>query len=231
MPPSTTASTQTTGAGQLYPEDWNDDFSVIRFQIKQIISQMETMTPVKVTAVHAGSGSPPGLGTVDVQLLVSLVDGSGNVIQQGQVFGIPYMRVQSGSWAIIADPAANDFGFIIAASRDMSNVMKTPGVQPPGSYRKFSFSDGVFVPAPYGQAAPAATMWLKSDGTLQLTTQDGVVIKSDGSGNLQMTCTTLKVTGAITATGGITAGFGGADSVTLQHHVHAGNNIPPTAGT
>ena len=37
--------------------------------------------------------------------------------------------------------------------------------------------------------------------------------------------------GNLTVTGSVTAGAGGADSVTLQGHKHPANNTPPTAGT
>ena len=171
-------------AGQMFPEDFANDYAVTAFLIRQALAEMETCTPVQVKAVHAGSGSPPGGGTVDVQLLLSLLDGNGNATKQGVVYGLPYFRNQSGQWAICADPAAGDYGFIICASRDISNVTKTPGMANPGSFRTHSFSDGFFMPCPFSGAAPAATMWLKTDGSLQLTTKDGVVIKSDGSGNL-----------------------------------------------
>jgi hypothetical protein len=41
---------------------------------------------------------------------------------------------------------------------------------------------------------------------------------------------TLTVTGALTASGGITSGEGSSDLVTLQHHTHAANGEPPTPG-
>lgn len=175
------------GAGQLYPQDYADDFAVINFIVRQIIAEMETCTPVSVKAVHAGTGTPPAGGTVDVQLLVSLVDGSANVQKQGVVYGLPYFRMQSQNWAIVADPAVGDFGFIVSASRDISNVVKTPGQANPGSYRQHSFSDGFFIPCSFNTAAPQAYAWFKSDGSVNITTKDGIVISSDGSGNLTVT--------------------------------------------
>jgi hypothetical protein len=189
-------------AGQLFPEDWANDYAVTAFLIRQALAEMETCTPVQITAVNAGSGSPPAGGTVDVQLLVSLLDGNGNATKQGIVHGLPYFRLQSGMWAICADPAVGDFGFIVCASRDISNVTKTPGMANPGSFRMHSFSDGFFLSCPFSGAAPAATIWLKSDGSLQLTTQDGVVIKSDGSGYL--TINDGHSNSIVTASGGIT---------------------------
>ena len=41
---------------------------------------------------------------------------------------------------------------------------------------------------------------------------------------------TLNATGDLTVTGGVTAGQGGADQVTLQHHTHSGG-AAPTPGT
>lgn len=179
-------NTQTSG-GQMFPEDYQDDFSVINFIARQIVAEMETCTPVQIKAVHAGSGSPPAGGTVDVQLLVSLLDGNGNASKQGVVYGLPYFRMQSQNWALVMDPAVGDFGFIVCASRDISNVVKTPGQANPGSYRSHSFSDGFFIPCSFSTAAPAAYAWFKSDGSLNINTKDGIVISSDGSGNLTVT--------------------------------------------
>jgi phage baseplate assembly protein gpV len=150
------------------------------------------------------------------------------------------------------EPAVGDFGFIVCCSRDISNVVKTPGQANPGSFRTHSFSDGFFVPCSFNKAAPGGSVWLKTDGSLQLTTKDGVVIKSDGSGNLTITTqgnTTLNasggavditattttfhgdvaVTGKVTANGEVTAN-NGASKVTLTQHRHSANNTPPTPG-
>lgn len=223
------AAAGSIGAGQQGPTDSNTDFEVVAFMIAQKLALLEIMIPVQVIAVHAGQGSPPAAPTVDVQLLVSQLDGAGNVSSSGQVSGLSCLRLQGGPWAIIVDPAVNDFGFIIGASRDTSNVVGSPGINPPGSLRKYSYSDAVYIGGILN-AVPAAYIWLKSDGTLKLVTKDGVVVQSDGSGNLSITGN-VNVTGSITATGEITRGFGGSDSVTLGQHTHPGNNLPPRPGT
>lgn len=223
---------QNLAATYLDPEDIVDDISVLRFSIKQLIAKMETMVPVSVVAVQPGSGSPPAAGTVTVMPLLTMLDGDGNATQPTNISNIPYFRLQGGPWAVVCDPAVGDQGFIVSSYRDISNVVKNPGggVQNPGSYRRYSFSDGVYVGGAMNKT-PAATLWLKPDGTFVLTTKDGVVIKSDGSGNLDATCTTMAVTGNITATGSIIAGFGGADQVGLQTHHTASFGTPPTPGT
>jgi hypothetical protein len=215
------------GAGQMYPLDSTDEFSMLSFIIRQMIAEMETCTPVQVVAIHPGSGTPPAVGTVDVQLLVSQIDGSGNAQKQGIVYGVPYMRMQGGPWAIVIEPAAGDFGFIVSASRDISNVVKNPGQQNPGSYRQHSFSDGFYIGGAMNKS-PTAYAWFKPDGTFQITDKNGVMLQTDPSGN-------LKLTGNLQVTGSITAGFGGADQIGLQTHKHVDSTghftTAPVVGT
>jgi hypothetical protein len=176
-----TSASGTVGAGQLDPEDSNSDFHVMMFMIAQQIALLETMMPVQVHAVHLGSGSPPTAGTVDVQPLVSLLDGSGNAASRGIVYGVPFYRMQGASWAIVCDPAAGDFGYIVSASRDTSNVVKSPGIQNPGSFRQYSFSDGVYVGGCLN-AVPPASVWLKADGSFTIKDKFGNQIVSSSTG-------------------------------------------------
>ena len=224
------------GAGQQVPQDSDSEFTVANFIVRQIMAELETMTPVQVVAVHPGQGTPPKAGTVDVQLLVSLLDGAGNAVQQGIVSGVPYFRLQGGQWAIVCDPAVKDFGYIVSASRDISNVVKSPGIANPASYRKYSFSDSIYMGGCFN-AVPVAWVWCKSDGTLNIQDAKGNTLSSSASG--WALGGNLAVTGSITATQEITRGFGGADQVTVGQHTHTGTDThgdtleinPPTAGT
>lgn len=67
-----------------------------------------------------------------------------------------------------------------------------------------------------------------SKTTLNLTDAGITITANNGTG-------TIAITGNLTATGGITAGFGTGDSVTLQHHEHptapSGPVSPPMPGT
>ena len=119
-----------------------------------------------------------------------------------------------------------------------------------GRRRRYNLADGVYVGGLLN-AVPAATLWLKTDGTLNLTDAKGNVLSTSSSGfvftgNVEVNGTLkvddletgsdgLNVTGAITATGNITAGYGGADQVGVQTHEHptaaTGSPSPPTPGT
>lgn len=216
------------GYGQETPWDDSSDFNVIAFIVKQMIARMETMRPVKVVAVHS-NGVAAAPGTVDVLPLVNQVDGNSNPTEHGVVNGIPWFRLQSGSSAVICDPQVDDVGFVIVSNKDISLVKSSNGAQSnPGSFRTFNLADGIYVGGLAFAVAPNCYVLFKSDGHLKIVDASGNVLETSASG-FALTGN-LAVTGTITATGNITAGLGGADVVTMQAHIHAGNNVPPTPG-
>ena len=212
--------------GQMQPEDGQTDLNAIYFICRQLIARLDTMKLVQVTAVHPGSGTPPAPGTVDVQLLVSQVDGNNNPVKHGVVFGLPVFRVQGGPWAIVCDPAVNDYGYVVCADRDSSLVVKNGGsIQNPGSGRRYNVADGVYVGGLLN-AVPAGTFWLKSDGTFVLTdkntnvlqsTASGLNLKVGGTTILAITSTGISVTGSLNVSGDTVS-----DGVDLKLHVHSG---------
>ena len=242
-----TANQGSVGYGQQDPFDSNSDASVLDFIVRQRLALVDTVKPCQVTAVHAGSGTPPGPATVDVQLLVNLLDGSGNSTPQGVVYGVPAWRLQAGPWAIVADPAVGDVGILCCSDRDISslksafaNGAKSLQVNP-GSYRRLSVSDGFFIGG-FLNKVPKATMWLRTDGTLKLTDQPGNVVETSSTNGIAFTPASgfVTINGDVRATGEVTAKYGGS-SVTLSGHKHTQGNdsagdieVPtnaPTAGT
>jgi hypothetical protein len=234
-----TATSGSVGAGQQEPEDGNSDFYVAKFIIEQLQAQIEIAMPVEVVAVHPGTGSPPSPATVDVRILVSQLDGAGNAVPAGIVYGVPCHRLQGGPWALILDPAANEFGYIIAASRDISSVVKNPGVQAPGSWRKYSYSDGVY----FGgilNGVPAATFWFKTDGTFVLTDKYGNVLESTPSG-LNFSVGGIPILSLTSSLANFAVGVKAPDFITstlasYAGHTHPvpdapGESGPPTTGT
>jgi hypothetical protein len=249
------------GYGQMSPEDTAADYNVTAFIVSQFIAGIATAKLVQVKAVHPGSGTPPALGTVDVQPLVSLVDGQGNASAHGTVFGIPYLRLISGTWEIVSDPAVGDVGLMVCCDRDSSGIVTQveQGTQgsniqpaPPGSNRKYAIPDGIYLGGLAGAQANNAFIELNSDGTLNITDSKGNVLSTSSSGfsltgNVKVTGT-LEVTGLVTADGSlnvhsainaggnITAGTSGS-SVELLGHTHSGvttgggTSGPPTPGS
>lgn len=229
------------GYGQESLFDAGSEFNVIDFIVRQGLTRMVTMKVVRVVKVTPGEseGEGPAIaGTVDVQPLVNQIDGNGNATPHGVVHGLPYLRIQAGTWAIVVDPRIDDIGLVVVSDRDISAVKTTKQEANPGSRRRFDLADGVYIGGILN-AKPTSFIELKEDGSFKISASDGKVLESseDGftlTGNLTVVGD-LEVEGNVTATEEVTAKEG-ASSVGLSTHRHtsaaAGNpTSPPTAGT
>lgn len=113
--------------------------------IRTLIKDVRTAIPVRVVAVHPGTGSPPSIGTVDVQPLVQTVDGTGKLWSLNTTYGAPFCRIQAGGNALIADPAVGDKGLAVVCDRDISSVIAAAGLAGPSSGRTHNISDLVYL--------------------------------------------------------------------------------------
>lgn len=182
----TTAAPGSTGYGQQDPLTSNSEYSVMTFVIRQMMAKLDTMKPVKVIKVTGGGGAIAAAGTVDVQPLVSQIDGGGNATQHGVVYGIPWFRLQGGKSAVIVDPEVGDIGFVICADRDISGVKGAiaAGKEPmttPGSRRKYNIADGIYVGGALAKDAPERYFAFTSDG-IKVRDKNGneLVLNADG---------------------------------------------------
>jgi hypothetical protein len=168
------------GYGHEFPMDSADEFKAIAFVCRQLMAKMDTMKPVKVVKVTGGGEGQPA-GIVDVQPLVSQIDGNGYGTPHGTVPGIPWSRVQAGTSAIIMDPQVGDFGYVVAADRDMSKVKNTKAAALPGSRRRFNIADGVYVGNLFGPA-PTCYLLFTPDGYVKVVDVAGNVVQTSSSG-------------------------------------------------
>lgn len=218
-------------AGQQGLTDDTSEFNKVAFVVRQALGRVSTMKLVRIVAVHAPDGLE-NTGTVDVLPLVDQADGLGNTTPMGTVFGLIYFRMQGGANAVIMDPAVGDIGLAVVADRDISAVKATRDQAPPGSKRRFSIPDGVYIG---GVLNGAPTCYIQfTDGGFKIVDASGHVLEAKASG-FSLTGN-LAVTGNITATGAIHAGEGTGDRIGLQTHLHTsgGAGSPtsvPTAGT
>lgn len=228
------------GAGYQDPGTSNSDFTVTAFIVRQMMALMDTMKLVKVVAVQGGGGAIAKAGTVNVQLLVSQIDGAGNVTPHGVVNGIPWWRLQGGNGGIICDPVVGDIGYVLVADRDISNAKaaveggKDPQGAPP-SFRKYSVSDGIYVGgclndvvAQYLAFTPQGIVWTDAAGNVLKSTSSGFEMTPAGgvfkvNGTIQ--ATNIEASNEVTAKAG-TAGF-----VNLSTHQTISFNTPPKPGS
>ena len=145
--------------------------------IKRLLAQVHTATIARVVAVHAG--------TVDVLPLVNQLDGDGKATPHETVYGLPYFRLQGGASAVIIDPVVGDLGIVVFASRDLTAVKATRGQANPGSRRRFSMADGMYlggllngVPVRFVRISAAGLELVSPDQPVTITSPDVRVIGS-----------------------------------------------------
>lgn len=126
------------------PEHSANESNANEFLIRQILSRTNTCTLVKVLKVTNAGGVEP-VGFVDIQILVQQLDGFGNAVPHGTIYHVPYVRIQGGTDAVILDPKAGDIGIALFAQHDISSVKANKDKANPGSFRRFDFSDGLYL--------------------------------------------------------------------------------------
>lgn len=208
-------------SGQFGIPDGNSEANVIDYFIRVALGRVRTIVPAVVVAVSGGtqSAGPP---TVDVQPLVKQMDGAGNVYDHGILLDLPVMRWQSANGSVVVDPVVNDIGLILVCDRDISAVVSSGGqASQPGSFRRHSLPDGIYLGGILGAAPPQYVAM----------TATGVTISDRNSNKLEMKAGSIALTTAsFTVNGSVIAGFGGTFN-SLKTHTHPGNNLPPNPNT
>ena len=122
--------------------------------------------------------------TVDVQIAVNQLDGQNNATPHGVTYGIPYVWAMGGTNAFEIDPAVGDLGVMVVSDRDISAVKNTKAIANPGSLRKFSPSDGIYLFGLPGLNGTAPTQWFKwtNGGGYNITDSLGNVMQGDSAG-------------------------------------------------
>ena len=135
---------QSGNFGLLGTSDIGSQHKQIALLVSSMISKMSNAAPVTVVAVTNAGGAAP-IGHVNIVPLVQQVDGSGNVIDHGVIYNVPYMRIQGGANAVIIDPQVGDIGIAAFCDRDISAVKAAKKAAPPGSGRQYNMSDAVYL--------------------------------------------------------------------------------------
>lgn len=175
------------------------------FVIEQLMNGMATATVVEV--VNAGDK------TVDVRPLVNQIDGSGKGFPHGVIHGIPWTALIGGNSAILVAPKKGDKGLAVFCHNDISTVKASGDQANPGSLRRYSWSDGIYVGGlPLINASPIQFIRVSDENGIEITSSVGVKINGD-----------IELTGKLTATGDITTGANvTANGTSLHTHVHSG---------
>jgi hypothetical protein len=195
-------------------------FAALANLIRQMAAGDAHVALVLVQAVTPNSvtGAPP---LVNVQPMVAQVDQKGNATPHGIVNNIPTMRIQAGKSAFICNPKVGDIGAVICADRDISSAIANQAPSNPGSFRRFDWSNGMYVGG-FGSVDPTTYVEVDDDTgvTIQVAAGNPLTINadtiniaaSDGSSNAA-----VNLTGTLTTSVDVVA-----DSVSGHSHVHSG---------
>lgn len=173
---------------QGYP-GWQEAFSgsnphnALAFMIRQMMAGNSHVALVTVTAVTPSTtpGAPP---TVDVQPMVHQQDQKGTAQPHGIIHGVPTFRLQSGATALVIDPAPGDIGAVICADRDISSAIANQAPSNPGSFRRFDWSDAMYVGG-FASAVPTSCAATIAPSGVTISGDNGNLFCSGnlGSGN------------------------------------------------
>lgn len=148
---------------------------------------------------------------------------------------VPVIFPGGGGFSLTFPIAEGDEVLVVFASRCIDAWWQSGGVQNQIEQRAHDLSDGIAIAGLRSVPRVPASI---SGTTTQLRSDDGLTyVELAGGGIVNIVAPGgLHVTGAITATGLITGGFGTGDQVGLTSHEHtvpehAGNSSPPIAGT
>ena len=253
------ASDKEIPTGQQKPSSTWGEFNNIAFMVQQAIGKLQTATLVKIEKCTNSGGLSP-VGFVDVTPLVNQLDAAGNPTPHVTIFNVPYFRLQGGKNAIIIDPEPGDIGIAVFASRDITKVKATKAAANPGSFRQYSFADGLYlggmlnaVPEQYVQFSTAGIRMhsptkIKLDAPDIQLVADTVEIDASTSttvttpiftvnGNAKINGVTT-LNGAVGQTGGGAATFSGSMAVTgdvtaqgTSVHTHTHGGVQPGGGS
>lgn len=207
--------------GQANSNTQKGEYNTIAFVVTQLLNRIATVALVQVVKVYNDGGVEP-VGLVDVQPMVHQLTGNGEPVPHGVIYGVPYMRLQGGTNAVILDPQVGDIGACGFCSRDISKVRVTKAPAPPGTFRKYDWADGLYFGG-FLNATPVQYVRFTADG-IEVVSPSKVTIRAPS----------IELDGPVTTTSTIDAdGDVTGAGISLQNHVHGGvtpgggNTAPP----
>ncbi len=211
--------------------DVASELGELKFLIRSALSGVRTAIPVQVKSVTNDGGVSP-IGYVSVQPMVGALDGAGNIWPHEVIENVPYLRIQGGSNAVILDPEVGDIGIASVCDRDITAIKASGEIGGPGSNRKHSLSDIVYLQSIIG-AAPtqyvqftAAGINIVSPNAVNVTAGGDVQVTAAGTATVKATAINLQNAGSA-----LLKLLNSVFATWAEGHVHTysgGTTSPPT---
>ncbi len=128
------------------PTDSASEYNALVFQMLQFMQSGAKVIFGKVVNVTP-SANAGYAGTVDVQELLLQRDPAGNILEgsNATIYKIPYLRIQAGNFAIVAEPQVGDKGICLFTDQDSSAVIAAQDIAPVATPIYNALDNGVWV--------------------------------------------------------------------------------------
>lgn len=115
-----------------------------------------------------------------VQPMIMVVDTSDNTRMRNKIASVPVLSLGGGGFTVNFPLKQGDFGWILAADRDISSFLETMSPAPPNTMRKHRFEDSWFIPDVFRQytiaGSDANALVIQSlDSTTRISISNGQV--------------------------------------------------------
>ncbi|MGV3346427.1 phage baseplate protein [Enterobacteriaceae bacterium LUAb1] len=213
------------------PTNQANDADALASSFNKLLHSNHFINIVRVTDVR---GEAPDLIVDAVPLVANIRSKDNSIIDSSVIHNIPVWRLQRGNSAIIMNPVPGDIGLIAVCDDDISVARETKKESVPGSKRKHSRSDAIYLGGLLNQQPNQFIEF--SDNSINITSP----------GNISVICSTANITasngvtvdtnlahftGNITANGDITDNAGSQSSSlkslrdSYNEHKHAVSGV------
>ena len=217
-------------------------YNALEFLMDTAIRQkINVAIPVRVDSCTA-PGPDNAAGYVSATPLITQRDAAGNALEQVSIPRLPFFRLGCGTAAIVADPQPGDVGLAVFAQSDISGLAAGSSTPvPPGSFRSFDMSDGIYLGGILGKPPTVFIHLDPVSGEITLECPHKVTVNSpqveiSAAESVTLNTPLVTVAGRIRQTGTMSTGgssefHGGftntggqisSNGITLETHTHGG---------
>ena len=213
------------------PQDTATDANAQQFLMHQFLMGKAFITLGIVMSVRDNGD------VVSVKPMVDGFSGTGDLIPNSFIYGVPVWRLQRGASAVIMPPVEGDIGLIAICDRDISSVKATKESALPGSNRTHSYSDAIYLGGVLN-VEPTQYVKFANDGidivSPLVVSVNGNTVVVNAEDKISLNAPIIEANGQLTQGAGTYAGdatFGGSitatgeitgNGIALSTHVHGG---------
>lgn len=198
------------------PADNDTLAGTLNFCFKKLLQNTNGMLPAKVISYDRVKNR------AQVQLLISMVTTSGQIVSRPQLASIPVLILGGGGFFLSFNLNTGDLGWVLANDRDISLFLQTYEESPPNTARIKNFADSVFIP----DIMTGYNIAQEDETSVTLQNLDGTVKISLQENKIKLTAPLVEITGGLQVDGVITGE--GVNPLTINSPLIANNGVTIT---